>query len=327
MDRPSWAFSDTAIIFKYYEDSSKRVFVLEGLDHHFDILSLFTPKDYLLITIPCHVTEWNPRFALKCLEDQNPGYPPSNITFLANTKEQELQARSVGFKSIFFNQNALLDEATYWLERDAETVYDLVLNTRPERNFKRPYLAKSVPNLAVIQGYNFRKDDYMDLHELEPAFLNETRLTTQDVVQIYNQSMVGGIFSEKEGACYSSSEYLLCGLPVISTPSEGGRDVWYNKWNSIICDPTESAVQEAVSLAKYNLATGIFNTQRIRAMHVSTQYKMRDTFCSLISKIGNFSEAGSWSMLHNHLLKTNKLQHKIKMNMVESYLVSPLQSH
>ena len=282
MDRPSWAFSDTAIIFKYYEDSAIRVFVLEGLDHHFDILPLFTPKDHLLVTIQCHTTEWNFRFALKCLEYQNSGHPPSNITFLANAKEQQLQACSMGFESIFFNHNALLDEATYWLERDADPVYDLVLNTRPERNFKRPHLAKSVSNLAVIQGYNFHRDDYMDLRELEPAFLNETRLTTQDVVQIYNQSIAGGIFSEREGACYSSSEYLLCGLPVVSTHSEGGRDVWYNQWNCIICEPTQEAVVEAVCKVTRNLKDGIFDRRRIRSMHISMQHEMRTIFASTL---------------------------------------------
>jgi glycosyltransferase involved in cell wall biosynthesis len=322
MDRPNWAFSDTAIIFKYYEDSFKQVFVLEGLDHHFDILPLFTPKDYLLISIPCHTTEWNFGFALKCLEKQNPSYPPSNITFLANTKDQELQANSIGFKSIFFNHNALLDEATYWLERDAETVYDLVLNTRPERNFKRPYLAKSVPNLAVIQGYNFRKDDYMDLHELEPAFLNETRLTTQDVVKIYNQSMVGGIFSEKEGACYSSSEYLLCGLPVVSTYSEGGRDIWYNQWNSIICEPTQEAVSEAVSQAARKLADGIYSRYRIRSMHVSMQHEMRDRLCHYISVLCSMPESQSFRLLNSRLRCTNKLQHKVKIDSIQAYLRS-----
>jgi glycosyltransferase involved in cell wall biosynthesis len=327
MDRPIWAFSDTAIIFKYYEDSSKRVFVIEGLDHHFDILPLFSSRDYCLVTIPCHTTEWNFKYALKCLEYQNPTYSPSNVTFLANTQEQKKQAIANGFESIYFNHNALLDELTYQPKLDAVYNYDLVLNTRPERSFKRPYLAKNVDKLAIVQGYNFRADDYMDLQELSPSFINRSRLTTHQVVDVYNQSLVGGIFSEKEGACFSSSEYLLCGLPVISTPSEGGRDIWYNKCNSIICDPTESAVQEAVSLAKYNLTTGRFNRQRIRAMHVSTQYEMRDALCSLIADICNISESVSFSLLHNHLLQTNKLQHKIQLNMVQSYMDSPLQNH
>jgi glycosyltransferase involved in cell wall biosynthesis len=132
--------------------------------------------------------------------------------------------------------------------------------------------------------------------------------------------MVGGIFSEKEGACYSSSEYLLCGLPVVSTRSEGGRDEWYNKWNSIICDPIESAVSEAVSRAKYNLKKGIFNRHRIRAMHVSKQYEMRNIFCDHVSSICEISEASSYSLLQDHLHNTNKLQHKISIDKAQFYI-------
>ena len=52
--------------------------------------------------------------------------------------------------------------------------------------------------------------------------------------------MVGGVFSEEEGACWASSEYLLCGLPVVSTHSRGGRDVWYSGHNSLIVEPTQA---------------------------------------------------------------------------------------
>jgi glycosyltransferase involved in cell wall biosynthesis len=320
MERPQWAFSDTAVIFKYYENRSKRVFILEGLDHNFDILPLFTGKDYLLVTIPCHTTEWNFGFALRCLEAQNPGYPPDHITFLANTKEQEEQARKYGFGSIFFNQNALLDESTYWLAHNSCRIYNLVLNTRPERSFKRPYLAREVKSLAIIQGYNFRKEDYMDLRELNPDFLNHSRLSTKEVVAIYNQSQVGGIFSEKEGACYSSSEYLLCGLPVVSTESQGGRDTWYNKWNSVICQAQDESVADAVGEAMRKLDTGEFNRNRIRSMHISLQYSMRDSFCVLISNICDLTDSEAARIFSSHLSATNKLQHKIPMNTINSYL-------
>ena len=47
-----------------------------------------------------------------------------------------------------------------------------------------------------------------------------------------------------EGANYSSSEYLLCGLPVVSTESSGGRDYWFDDYNSIICKPNEDSVKK-----------------------------------------------------------------------------------
>jgi hypothetical protein len=45
----------------------------------------------------------------------------------------------------------------------------------------------------------------------------------------------------------ASSEYLLCGIPVVSTPSKGGRDVWYDSYNSIVVDrPTAKSIKAAV---------------------------------------------------------------------------------
>ncbi|MCP9797730.1 hypothetical protein [Cyanobium sp. Lug-B] len=322
MERPSWAFTETAVIFKYYENSFKRVFILEGLDHHFDVLPLFTERDFCFITIPCHTTAWNFTFARKCLESQNPSLPLSNFVYLANTTQQINQATSNGFRALLFNHNALLDEKIYRIAYSSNRRYSIVLNTRPERDFKRPYLAKQVDNIAIIQGYNFRKDDFMDLNELNPKFINSHRLSVSDVVDVYNSAEVGGIFSAREGACYSSSEYLLCGLPVISTHSEGGRDIWYNQFNSIVCDATEVAVYEAVNEAKHKLQTGEFSRERIRAMHVCQQYVMRDNFCRLAASICEVSESDSIQMFYLHLAKTNKLQHKIKINQLPDYIHS-----
>ncbi len=324
MERPSWAFTETAVIFKYYENDFKRVFVLEGLDHHFEALPLFTEKDFCFVTIPCHTSAWNFDFARKCVEYQNPGLPLSNFTFLANTTDQLNQAVSNGFGALLFNHNALLDEKIYRIQNPSHRPYSIVLNTRPERNFKRPHLAKQVDNIAIIQGYNFRKDDFMDLNELNPKFINSRRLSVSDVVNVYNSSEVGGIFSAEEGACYSSSEYLLCGLPVVSTPSKGGRDIWYNQWNSIVCDATEASVSEAVTKAKQKLQTGEFSRERIRAMHVSQQYIMRDNFCSLAANVCEISDSDSIRIFNMHLAKTNKLQHKIRIDQLPGYIHSKL---
>ena len=70
------------------------------------------------------------------------------------------------------------------------------------------------------------------------------------MAQFYNRARVGLILSEKEGACFASMEYLLCGLPVVSTPSIGGRDVFWDDRFVIVCDPTPEAVAGAVQEIK-----------------------------------------------------------------------------
>lgn len=45
---------------------------------------------------------------------------------------------------------------------------------------------------------------------------------------------------------FASMEYLLCGLPIVSTPSIGGRDVFFDKDYVEIVEPDPHAVKEAV---------------------------------------------------------------------------------
>ena len=81
-------------------------------------------------------------------------------------------------------------------------------------------------------------------------------------------SKIGGIFSTEEGACFSSSEYLLCGLPVLSCKCTGGREIWYNDTNSILCDPNEHSVISNLNLMldKYN--NGDYDREKIRQQHI-----------------------------------------------------------
>ena len=73
------------------------------------------------------------------------------------------------------------------------------------------------------------------------------RLSPQEVNQALNESAVGLALSREEGGMYASGQYLLAGLPVVSTPSEGGRDEFYHPDYVRIVDATPRAVTEAVS--------------------------------------------------------------------------------
>jgi hypothetical protein len=126
-------------------------------------------------------------------------------------------------------------------------------------NFKRTWLAKEIPNVLHI-GYINGRLEYIPDFGKRANFKNNstnmedwTYICTKKYVNLLNSSVCGGIFSKVEGACFSSSEYLLCGLPVLSTPSKGGRDVFYNSQNSIICDPTLEGVTNGYNDIMTNL--------------------------------------------------------------------------
>jgi Iap family predicted aminopeptidase len=96
------------------------------------------------------------------------------------------------------------------------------------------------------------------------------------------------MFSECEGACFASSQYLLCGLPVISIKSLGGRDILYNEHNSIICENNEDAIYEACELGKQKLLSGEFNREKIRDLHIKQMDEHRNRLINYInSKLTN----------------------------------------
>ena len=161
------------------------------------------------------------------------------------------------------------------------------MNCRPEKKFKRPYLAKKVDNLAYIKGALYNKHDEYDYSELPCKFINENIISMDQVIDIYSQSYCGCIFSAQEGACYSSSEYLLCGLPVISTESLGGRDTWYTQYNSTIVESDENSVKNAVDniINKYN--NGLINNDKIRNDHIKFSLEMRNNFNNYVQQIFN----------------------------------------
>ena len=290
IDRPGWAYNNYVIGSKYFENNNFRIFFMENLEHNWDVLEYFKPNDYLFIIIGSWAEKWNFEYANKIIRSKNPNFNLKNICWLANEIENILYAHEYGFSSIFCNQNAIIVNENIFDIINELKIYDHIINCRPEKNFKKPYLCKKVDNLAVIKGFNFRKYDFYDLTELNSVFINENRLNQQEVVKKLNQSKTGGIYSEKEGACFSSGEYLLCGLPVISLDARGGRQIWYNKDNSVICEMTEESVKSSVDDALNKLNNNEFNPIKIRENHINFAKSQRENLFNYMKHIYNKHE-------------------------------------
>lgn len=237
---------------------------------------------YTLITWPCYFHKWLYENSINSLFTVNETYNKKNIVFLSPNLDGILFSYEYGFNSILANHNCLLDYNIFTISNN-EIKYDMVMNCRPEL-WKRPFLAEKVENLAYIKGATFGKEKY-DYSKLNCKFMNENRISPEKVNEIYNQSYCAGIFSESEGACYSSSEYLLSGLPVISTFSKGGRDTWYTQNNSIIVEPNEEAVANAVKICKQKNKNGEFNKQNIRNTHIKMSNEMRNNIIQCTQSI------------------------------------------
>jgi glycosyltransferase involved in cell wall biosynthesis len=175
------------------------------------------------------------------------------------------------------NHNAFIDETVYKIDRTVEQKFDLVVNSS-FTEVKNYHLIKKIKNTCAI-GYflttNYNESMMPSPFAYCPNFENNLRteknfkwISPDESCKYYNMSKIGGIFSTAEGSCFSSSEYLLCGLPVLSCTSDGGREIWYNNDNSIICEPNEkSVINNFIKIIdKYD--KGEYDREKIRNTHI-----------------------------------------------------------
>ena len=185
-------------------------------------------------------------------------FPEHEVIILCNEKEEAALLQKFKIPAVFANHNALLDYNCYTLIENKEKIYDAVLNSRLDR-WKRHILAKKIRNIGLITyGFLETKEEENYLKFLRRSFPHGTFfnyaddgsyrwLSQEEINDIYAQSSTGLILSEVEGACFASCEYLLSGLPVVSTKNFGGRNVYFRPEYSRIVDPSQDAVLAAVN--------------------------------------------------------------------------------
>ncbi|HEV2171727.1 MAG TPA: hypothetical protein VGR40_12305 [Candidatus Binatus sp.] len=122
------------------------------------------------------------------------------------------------------------------------------MNAKPLA-FKRHFLSCLV-NPKVFIAYNEEiakgDTDYRDITKYDAAEIHWD-IGESDVNEINGDGLCGLALSAIEGACYASTEYLLCGLPVVSTESVGGRDAYYDSENAVMVAASPQDVMRGVS--------------------------------------------------------------------------------
>jgi len=269
----------------FYQDDAIAIFFTEGVSHSYHLFRTVKHHNpWFLIQLPWYYGEELFRKSADFIQDRF-GIDRRRLVILANASEETEAAKNQGMIfSRLIPHNCWLDFNLIKPDASVRKDFDLVINCRPE-NWKRPYLAGDVSNLAIIKGANHRPEDYFDLAKLNPRYINQDRLSLEGVVGILNRTRCGGIFSEVEGGCYSSSEYLMAGLPVVSTPSKGGRDEWYTDYNSIIVDPDPQSVREAVAELCGKLSEGSLKPETIASHHREMSIGFRADFVQLLNEL------------------------------------------
>ena len=192
-------------------------------------------------------------------------YPKHQVHILCNTEQEQRMLSAITPHTHFINQNALLDERLFPLAPLDPRPYDVVCNSRLIW-MKRQHLLSDLNGRIALFGNNSipTEWDYFDvlrrtiplarmLHFPDTPYLKDVFPFTEIPFSPYealaarlNQAYTGALLSRAEGANYASSEYLLCGIPVVSTSSIGGRDVFFDNRYCRIVPSNPRKIKNAV---------------------------------------------------------------------------------
>ena len=277
--KPSYVWPNAAFHFRLYYRSDKcRIFIIENITHNWVWLSKYADKirqsDYFFVQLGWYFGDW---LTEECSRAINAlGLEKSKFRIMFPDYSTKNLFEYYGFQGCLVNHNCFLDENKFKII-SVDKVYDAIYVARFSP-FKRHMLASNVKNLALVAGDAWGPES----KEIPPhVYLNDKQLSSEEVNIKLSQSKVGLLLSEFEGACYSSSEYLLSGLPVVSTWSHGGRSIWYNDYNSITCDANPESVAESV----YKLIREGRDRQKIRDMHIAQSKGMRLNFIAMHQQV------------------------------------------
>lgn len=239
-------------------------------------------------------------------------YPKHKFIHLCNTLRQEEIFKEYRLNAIFCNQNCLVDERIFQPIPDTYKLFDAVYDARMSQ-YKRHYLAKKLDNIAFIYYYDIVENyhcyqevisEFAHAHFFNNDSSNTYKyLSPSAVNQCLNVCKVGLCLSSVEGAMYASIQYLLSGLPVVSTKSKGGRDAFFDDSYVLIVEDDPDAVKEGVDeLIRRNIGA---DTIRDKVLKQIKQHRL--ALIGLIQSIydqegikKNFS--AEWDQLFFHKL-------------------------
>jgi hypothetical protein len=285
-DAVPWSFTYTAAfpLKIFFTGKNTRILLTYGISHNYRWIHHLRDTDQVVTLLP-----WS--FEPQIFEKEKDfllshKHRLQNWHILCNTFEQVEICKKLNLNGYYVNHNCFLDERLFSIRSNPIKLYDAIYNARLAP-FKRHYLTQKIHNLALIVGYHYRESTDINLDSVPHIYHNTRQLSPVEVSFKVQDAYCGLILSAEEGACYSSSEYLLSGIPVVSTASRGGRDIWYNQGNSILCNSTPHAVAEASYTLRQRVENDSIDSYSIRNDHITMAHSHRITFIDILTQIFN----------------------------------------
>jgi glycosyltransferase involved in cell wall biosynthesis len=221
---------------------------------------LGSTKVLIFVTNACSIlSRWKNDWAftsyLQDYRSHRHDYPHHPVVLMANDAMERQFLRAHGIDTVLFQQNGFMnidDEP-----RASAKEFDAVYIARIQRH-KRIELAQNITSCCIV----FASVDMVYFREVQPlvshfVFANGDPLSAKSqplpraqVADWCARSRCGLCLSaEVEGAMFASAEYMLWGLPVVSTRSFGGREEYFDDRFCLTCEDDAASVAAAVKEA------------------------------------------------------------------------------
>lgn len=205
---------------------------------------------------------------------------------LCNSLKEKTVCDNLKIYCAFVNKNCFLNEEIYKIDESIQKEYDGIYSTSYS-NRKRLNLCYNMSNIKILLNYKNTSIPDEALKSLN--ILNTKTIPDEEIYKYYNKSKFGLCLITQDDSSNANAEYLLCGLPVISVESAGGRNVWYNDYNSIIIDPNKESLQKGIEVCLKKIESGKFNSELIRRKQLILMNEFRKKFIHIISIMTGFS--------------------------------------
>lgn len=179
----------------------------------------------------------------------------SKFIICSNSPEEYRLCKLIGLNVKLFNQNMHECEHEF-VPVKTEKKYDAIYIAQASP-FKRMHLAKDINSLYILTYgcKNYVNEEGNDLSKFEPlinhATWNKSFIHNRsEISEIISQSHAGLALSKREGAMWASVQYFLCGIPLVTTKSKGGRDFFYDSNFVKIVNDNSIAVKNGIEYFK-----------------------------------------------------------------------------
>ena len=211
--------------------------------------------------------------------------PGARVIALGNCEKECAALKAVGVETRFIHQNAFLDERRYrpmGKARPFDAAYIARLTPCKRHELIPPEVAPKLLLMGCATKIYDSERDYANM--VYSRYAAARLLPTFSGARISEYlalAKCGLVLSAREGASFCSSEYFLCGLPVVDTPALGGRSVLYPEEFVEYVESTPDAVGKGI--ARWTVERP--DPWKVRAAWLAKAAPHREKFRALMREI------------------------------------------